>query len=319
MADPSPTGDTAAETPAVWWSASRGWLLSERPRKDGYHVAEVRPGGDAVDEIEPALPDDAIPLCPPDPELARLRQELDHADHFGRGEFRVTSWAYEQVCHADRKKSEKIAALMQEVAELRAAVSSSSPDDTAPAAAGPIAQADPHAECGARIEVLEIELVELRAAASAAVPDTAQPPRLAPGDAAWLLVLVQNAVPADQDPDSPMNWEGDGRAAAYRMLAEAADVPASSSSPDDTAPAPRTWVYNFADWEEPAGVSRLIDANGFVWTRVEADGWTREGWGNLLHTWRAALSEGEALRELPSPPAAVPVTADGDTEETRRG
>jgi hypothetical protein len=129
----SPTGDTAAAPPAVWWSASRGWLLSERPRKDGYHVAEVRPGGDAVDEIEPALPDDAIPLCPPDSELARLRQELDHADHFGRGEFRVTSWAYEQVCHADREKAKKIAALLQEVAELRAAaVSSSSPDDTAP-------------------------------------------------------------------------------------------------------------------------------------------------------------------------------------------
>lgn len=51
---------------------------------------------------------------------------------------------------------------------------------------------------------------------------TADLPVLAPGDAAWLLVLVQNAVPADASPDSPMNWEGKGRQGAYEMLAAAA-------------------------------------------------------------------------------------------------
>jgi hypothetical protein len=45
---------------------------------------------------------------------------------------------------------------------------------------------------------------------------------LSPADAAWLLVLVQNAVPADTDPDSPTNWEGLGRQHALSMLAGAA-------------------------------------------------------------------------------------------------
>lgn len=49
MADPTP--------PALWWSASRGWLISERPHRDGYHVV-------AVDEIEPRLPADAVRLVP---------------------------------------------------------------------------------------------------------------------------------------------------------------------------------------------------------------------------------------------------------------
>ena len=45
---------------------------------------------------------------------------------------------------------------------------------------------------------------------------------LAPGDAAWLLVLVQNSVPNDQRPGSRANWEGKGRQYAYEMLAAAA-------------------------------------------------------------------------------------------------
>ncbi len=35
-------------------------------------------------------------------EVRALRAELDQADHFGRGEFRVTTWAFEQATHALR-------------------------------------------------------------------------------------------------------------------------------------------------------------------------------------------------------------------------
>ena len=50
---------------------------------------------------------------------------------------------------------------------------------------------------------------------------TAMLPRLDPGDAAWLLVLIENAVPV-APPGHPMNWEGKGRRYAYELLAKAA-------------------------------------------------------------------------------------------------
>lgn len=39
---------------------------------------------------------------------------------------------------------------------------------------------------------------------------------LAAGDAAWLLVLLDNAVP--RDPGSNMDWEGKGREYARSLL-----------------------------------------------------------------------------------------------------
>jgi crossover junction endodeoxyribonuclease RusA len=65
-------------------------------------------------------------------------------------------------------------------------------------------------------------LGELRAEPHTEPIATEDLPRLHPADAAWLLVLVQHAVPSDTAPDSPMNWEGAGRSAAYKMLAAAA-------------------------------------------------------------------------------------------------
>lgn len=47
-------------------------------------------------------------------------------------------------------------------------------------------------------------------------------PGLAAGDAAWLLLLVQHAVPADRSAGGPDNWEGVGRHHAYELLAAAA-------------------------------------------------------------------------------------------------
>lgn len=41
---------------------------------------------------------------------------------------------------------------------------------------------------------------------------------LTPEAAAWLLTLVEHAVPADQTPGGPMNWEGAGRRRAYELL-----------------------------------------------------------------------------------------------------
>lgn len=60
-------------------------------------------------------------------------------------------------------------------------------------------------------------------------------PKLTAADAAWLLVLVQNAVPADTDPDSPMNWEGKGRQYAYNMLAAAAGARLETVKAPDAA------------------------------------------------------------------------------------
>lgn len=47
---------------------------------------------------------------------------------------------------------------------------------------------------------------------------TTSSPTLAPGAAAWLLVLIENAVPSDPTPGGPMNWEGKGRQHAYDLL-----------------------------------------------------------------------------------------------------
>jgi hypothetical protein len=56
---------------------------------------------------------------------------------------------------------------------------------------------------------------------------------LAPGDAAWLLILVQNAVPRDQGRDPSVNWEGAGRQHAYELLSRAAGVPVPTVAADE--------------------------------------------------------------------------------------
>lgn len=78
-------------------------------------------------------------------EVRALRAELEQADHFGRGEFRVTTWAYEQALRVMREAKDEVVALAARTPQSAESVEGASPGPLFPPRPRDTCRCDPEA------------------------------------------------------------------------------------------------------------------------------------------------------------------------------